>query len=235
MGRGGRPRDRGRKPGREDVIAEVRAASTIQLDQAVSAARSALHGDWARMSGRDRGVVLARVADLLDARADLIGEVMTLDNGSPLPVVDDGRAPPRRRAVPLLCGLGDQDCWRELSAQPDRAARPRFPGRDRARTGRRDRRDRTVERTAGDDRAQDGAGARCRLHDGHQDRRAGAAGRRTDRADLGRRGRTGGGLQPGPRPWRGHRRSAGGAPPGRQDRLHRLDRGGPQDRRGSDR
>ena len=36
------------------------------------------------MSGRDRGIILLRMADLLDARADLIGEVMTLDNGSPL-------------------------------------------------------------------------------------------------------------------------------------------------------
>lgn len=71
-------------PAREEAIAEVRAASLDQLDQAVSAARSALHGDWSRLGGRDRGVILSRFADLLDARADLIGEVMTLDNGSPL-------------------------------------------------------------------------------------------------------------------------------------------------------
>ncbi len=71
-------------PAREDGIAEVRAASLDQLDQAVSAARSALHGDWSRLGGRDRGVILNRFADLLDARADLIGEIMTLDNGSPL-------------------------------------------------------------------------------------------------------------------------------------------------------
>ncbi len=71
-------------PARGEIIAEVRAASLDQLDQAVSAARSALHGDWGRMSGRDRGVLLSRFADLLDERAELIGEVMTLDNGSPL-------------------------------------------------------------------------------------------------------------------------------------------------------
>ncbi|UVO50715.1 aldehyde dehydrogenase family protein [Sphingomonas sp. SUN019] len=71
-------------PAREDALTEVRAASLDQLDQAVSAARSALHGDWSRLGGRDRGVILSRFADLLEARADLIGEVMTLDNGSPL-------------------------------------------------------------------------------------------------------------------------------------------------------
>ena len=71
-------------PARGTIIAEVRAASLGQLDEAVSAARTALNGDWGRMSGRDRGVLLARFADLLDTHADLIGEVMTLDNGSPL-------------------------------------------------------------------------------------------------------------------------------------------------------
>ena len=74
-------------PARGEIIAEVRAASLEQLDQAVSAARSALHGDWSRLGGRDRGVILDRFADLLEARGDLIGEVMTLDNGSPLTVV----------------------------------------------------------------------------------------------------------------------------------------------------
>ena len=71
-------------PARGEIIAEVRAASLAQLDDAVGAARSALHGHWGRLSGRDRGVILNRFADLLDTHADLIGEVMTLDNGSPL-------------------------------------------------------------------------------------------------------------------------------------------------------
>ena len=71
-------------PARETGLAEVRAASLTQVDQAVAAARSALDGGWGRTSGRDRGVVLNRFADLLDANVDLIGEVMTLDNGSPL-------------------------------------------------------------------------------------------------------------------------------------------------------
>ena len=71
-------------PARGDTIATVQAASLAQLDDAVAAARGALHGAWGRMSGRDRGVVLARFADLLDNENDLIGEVMTLDNGSPL-------------------------------------------------------------------------------------------------------------------------------------------------------
>ncbi len=71
-------------PARGEIIATVRAASLNQLDQAVSAARIALCGAWGRASGRDRGAVLERFAGLLDSHADIIGEVMTLDNGSPL-------------------------------------------------------------------------------------------------------------------------------------------------------
>ncbi len=71
-------------PAREEGLAEIRAASLDQLDMAVAAARAALSGDWGQMGGRDRGVILNRFADLLDANVDLLGEVMTLDNGSPL-------------------------------------------------------------------------------------------------------------------------------------------------------
>ena len=70
-------------PATGELLVEVRAASLDQLDEAVCAARSALNGKWGRMSGRDRGIILNRFAELLDAHADLIGEVMTLDNGSP--------------------------------------------------------------------------------------------------------------------------------------------------------
>lgn len=65
-------------------LATVNAASLGQLDDAVAAARQALRGPWGRTSGRDRGVILARMADLIERDADLLGEVMTLDNGSPL-------------------------------------------------------------------------------------------------------------------------------------------------------
>jgi phenylacetaldehyde dehydrogenase len=71
-------------PAREELIAEVGAASLDQVDEAVAAARGALNGAWGRTSGRDRGAILDRFATLLEANADLIGEVMTLDNGSPL-------------------------------------------------------------------------------------------------------------------------------------------------------
>jgi phenylacetaldehyde dehydrogenase len=79
----GRPIDV-ENPAREELVATVRAASLGQLDEAVAAARGALCGDWGRVSGRDRGVVLNRFADLLEENLELMAEVMTIDNGSPL-------------------------------------------------------------------------------------------------------------------------------------------------------
>jgi phenylacetaldehyde dehydrogenase len=71
-------------PARETCLATVHCASLEQLDAAVSAARGALHGEWGRAGGRDRGVVLERFAGLLERQHELVAEVMTLDNGSPL-------------------------------------------------------------------------------------------------------------------------------------------------------
>ena len=47
-------------------------------------ARNALVGPWGRMSGRQRAAILNRFADLLEARADFIGEIMALESGSPI-------------------------------------------------------------------------------------------------------------------------------------------------------
>ena len=71
-------------PAREQLLTTIRSASVDQLDLAVASARSAMAGRWGRTSARDRGVMLNRFTDLLDARADFFAEIMTLDNGSPL-------------------------------------------------------------------------------------------------------------------------------------------------------
>ena len=71
-------------PADEQILTTLRTASTEQLDDAVAAARAALHGAWGRASGRERAMVLAGFADLLETHAQFISEVMTLDNGSPL-------------------------------------------------------------------------------------------------------------------------------------------------------
>eukprot|EP00803_Ostreobium_quekettii_P007916 evm.model.scf_40.8 EVM.evm.TU.scf_40.8 scf_40:59981-64347(-) len=72
-------------PRTEDVIAQVAEADAADVDRAVGAARRAFDsGPWRKMSGRQRGRVLSRLADLLEERAEEFARIETLDNGKPL-------------------------------------------------------------------------------------------------------------------------------------------------------
>ncbi len=72
-------------PAREEAICEVAAATAEDVDRAVAAARAALEGDWGRkLSARDRGKLLWRLADALEARIDEFARLETLDNGKPI-------------------------------------------------------------------------------------------------------------------------------------------------------
>ncbi|HEX7186159.1 MAG TPA: aldehyde dehydrogenase family protein [Thermoanaerobaculia bacterium] len=71
-------------PATEEPLCEVAAASPADVDRAVKAARAALHGDWGRMPARERGQLLWKLADALEARADEFALLETLDNGKPI-------------------------------------------------------------------------------------------------------------------------------------------------------
>lgn len=67
------------------VICSVAEAGVEDVNLAVKAAREAFeHGPWPRMSGRDRGKILARFADLLEKHGAELAALETLDNGKPL-------------------------------------------------------------------------------------------------------------------------------------------------------
>jgi aldehyde dehydrogenase (NAD+) len=72
-------------PATEETIAEVQAAGIADVDTAVAAARACFDSDpWRLLSARKRGGILARAADLLEARAAEFAEVETRQNGKPL-------------------------------------------------------------------------------------------------------------------------------------------------------
>jgi acyl-CoA reductase-like NAD-dependent aldehyde dehydrogenase len=71
-------------PATEEALCEIGAASAADVDRAVQAAQSALHGDWARISAHERGQLLWKLADALEARADDFARLETLDNGKPI-------------------------------------------------------------------------------------------------------------------------------------------------------
>ena len=64
-------------------LATVSAAGPADVDEAIEAAWSAF-GQWSSLSAKDRAVVLHRLADLVEARADEIATLESLDVGKPV-------------------------------------------------------------------------------------------------------------------------------------------------------
>jgi acyl-CoA reductase-like NAD-dependent aldehyde dehydrogenase len=71
-------------PGTGEVLAEVAEAGESDVEAAVEAARAALHGEWGAMDAADRGALLWKMGDVLEARRDELGTVEVLNNGKPL-------------------------------------------------------------------------------------------------------------------------------------------------------
>src|SRR5512141_1623731 len=66
-------------------LADVAEANEDDVDRAVAAARKAFEtGPWPKMPARERGRLLARIAERLMARADEVATLETLDNGKPI-------------------------------------------------------------------------------------------------------------------------------------------------------
>ncbi|MET8901745.1 aldehyde dehydrogenase family protein [Streptomyces sp. NPDC003236] len=73
-------------PGTGEVITHVAEAVEADVDAAVAAARQAFEdGRWTGLSGAQRGVVLWRAADLIDAHAEDLSRLESLDVGMPVP------------------------------------------------------------------------------------------------------------------------------------------------------
>ena len=71
-------------PATEEVIATVASAGKSDVDEAVDAARAALNGPWGRMSARERGRLVSKLADRLMEKADEVARLETLHNGKPI-------------------------------------------------------------------------------------------------------------------------------------------------------
>ncbi|HXV91118.1 MAG TPA: aldehyde dehydrogenase family protein [Gemmatimonadales bacterium] len=85
-----RPAQSGRRfavenPATEEILAEVAEGDAADVDAAVRAARTCFESDaWRGLSGRRRGRILARAADLLEARLDEFARLETAHNGKTL-------------------------------------------------------------------------------------------------------------------------------------------------------
>jgi len=72
-------------PATADALANVAEADAEDVSRAVAVARTAFEeGPWGRMSGGERGKILMRIADRLEAEADTIARLESQDNGRPI-------------------------------------------------------------------------------------------------------------------------------------------------------
>ncbi|MEO5511516.1 MAG: aldehyde dehydrogenase family protein, partial [Longimicrobiales bacterium] len=72
-------------PATGEKMFDVPAATAPDADRAVAAAREAFENPkWSRMDAADRGTLLWRVADAIEARAGELARLETMDNGKPI-------------------------------------------------------------------------------------------------------------------------------------------------------
>ncbi len=87
-------------PVNEQVLAQVAEGDSADVDAAVKAARAAFDsGPWSRMDARDRGRLMNKLADLMEANLEELAGLETLDNGKP---ISDARAADLPLAIDCL-------------------------------------------------------------------------------------------------------------------------------------
>jgi aldehyde dehydrogenase (NAD+) len=69
-------------PADEQVLATIQEASLEDVDRAVAAAKKAFEdGPWRKMTGRERGVLIYKLADLIEKNINELATLEALDNG----------------------------------------------------------------------------------------------------------------------------------------------------------
>lgn len=71
-------------PASQEKLANIAHASDADVDKAVKAAREAYTNVWSKMSGKERGKYLFRIARLIQEKAREFAVIETLDGGKPI-------------------------------------------------------------------------------------------------------------------------------------------------------
>lgn len=94
-------------PATGQVLAEIALADASDVDAAVGAAKAAFPA-WSQTIAADRAALLFKLADLIDAHADALAELETLDNGKPLRVARRGDLPYVTKHLRYQAGWADK-------------------------------------------------------------------------------------------------------------------------------
>lgn len=71
-------------PATEEILSQIALAGVAEVDAAVKAARKAYTSTWSKMSGKERGKYLFRIARIMQERSREFAVLETLDNGKPI-------------------------------------------------------------------------------------------------------------------------------------------------------
>src|SRR5258708_8495657 len=80
-------------PSTGEVLAQVAEGDREDINLAVKAARKAFAGPWRKMSPSERGRLIWKLADLIDAHTEEFAYLESLDNGKPLTIARPAHAP----------------------------------------------------------------------------------------------------------------------------------------------
>ena len=105
-------------PATERHIANISTANDEDIADAVAAARRAFDGPWSKMSGRDRGKYLYRIARLVQERARELAVAESLDNGKPIKESRDVDVPLVAAWFFYYAGWADKLDYAGLGANP---------------------------------------------------------------------------------------------------------------------
>lgn len=90
-------------------LTDVAEAQKEDVDAAVQAARRAFDkGPWPRMSGRERGAILYKLADLMEENLEELAMLESLDNGKPLAMSKAGDVPLSVEHLKYYAGWADK-------------------------------------------------------------------------------------------------------------------------------
>jgi aldehyde dehydrogenase (NAD+) len=96
-------------PATEEIIAQVSEGDAADVDLAVEAARNAFeNGPWSKMDARDRGRLIAKLADLIEEEAGDLAALETLDNGKPIRESKGGDLPLTVDCLRYYAGWADK-------------------------------------------------------------------------------------------------------------------------------
>ncbi|PSK54335.1 Aldehyde dehydrogenase [Elsinoe australis] len=110
-------------PATESEIVTVEAAFVEDVDRAVDAASAALKSpEWKKLPATERGQLMARLADLIEANKEILATIDAWDNGKPYSVALSEDLPEAITTIRYYSGWADKTYGQTISTTPEKFA-----------------------------------------------------------------------------------------------------------------